>query len=176
MFSSKIREFFESDVSLDIDRLGNPTPQETSIAALALLVAVAKEDDDFDLSEIDEITDQLAILFRLDDQQSKSLLDLSSVLNSSHEKLLEFIGTINRCFDDPQKELVLALVWRVIKADGKAVSEETSFAADLRAKLGLSMEQAIRARQMSELDQESFYTKTEKSLDYEDHKDTKILD
>jgi uncharacterized tellurite resistance protein B-like protein len=60
------------------------------------------------------------------------------------------IEAINKNFSSAQREHVLMIVWKIALADGIADQLETGLATTLRQNLDLTMEQAIRARQLAE--------------------------
>lgn len=162
MFSSDIRRFFSGEVSLDVDKSGSPTKQDLRIAVVVLMVALAREDNDFAPEEAVVIAQEVSKLFRLGKEESFNLVDLVTPLSKDFEKIDEFITAINENFDDDQKQLVLAMIWRVTEADGVADKMETRFAAELRTRLNLSMEQAVRARRISEEEDERFEKTSER--------------
>jgi uncharacterized tellurite resistance protein B-like protein len=55
---------------------------------------------------------------------------------------------INSTFDTDRKVNLLRLVWQVAGSDDTAEALEAQLAAWLRSKLGLSLEQAVRARSL----------------------------
>jgi uncharacterized tellurite resistance protein B-like protein len=176
MENSNYGKFLSSAITLDVDNCGVPTRQDLGIAVVALMITLAKQDNDFEEVEIDVIAEQIQEMFRLDSADSHSMVKLVEPLTNSPGKLIEFIDVVNQNFTAAQKQLVLAMIWRVALANGHSDSHETQFATALRERLGLSLEEAVRARQMAELASDEMHSATESALDEDNEsRNTQIL-
>ena len=146
----KLRDFFHGMGSLTVDRDGQPTNEDLKLAAAVLLVELAQADSTIEQAESRAILISLEREFGLPREKSFKLLEEATLQARGAGKVGQFVEVINEHFDSNQKQLILAMVWRVISADGIAEKHETAYASDLRSRLGLSLEQSIRARRMAE--------------------------
>lgn len=71
------------------------------------------------------------------------------MLRENASRMNSFIDSVRTHFTLDQRIKLMSLIWRVLIADGKADSVEATFAASLRKKLDLSLEQALRAQQLA---------------------------
>jgi len=133
--------------------------------AAVMLVGCASADHDFSPVEREELIGMLSARFELPKVQAQLLIEEArepqklAKLEQAAEKLREHLSV------DDRVEL-LSLAWKVIAADHVSTGEESAFAVKLRRLLGLSMEQALRARKMAEaIVQDGFKEHVEASPD-----------
>lgn len=155
MFTN-IREFFCEHASLKVDASNEPTAHDKHVALVVLLCSVAYSDSAISPEELGSIFKSMAQALGLEGAEAGEILEIADFIRRDQgERLDEFIEAVNAHFETLQREHLLGLAWRVISADGSASRIETAFAAGLRKKLGLTLEQAVRARQLAELDHTS---------------------
>ena len=87
--------------------------------------------------------------FELNDVDSLSLMEEAQSLVGQEGKLDEFIEAVSENFDEKQKKLLLAMVWRVLMADNIIENHEQKFASMLRQRLNISRELAEEAKMMA---------------------------
>ena len=145
-----IRQYFGSVDSLSVDEGGDSTTEDLQLAAAVLLVEANRDNKRNNAEESRTIFKNIEKEFRLTAEQAHALVELAERSPKSESTMSEFISLINESFSDPQKQRILAMVWRVIMADGVVDHYESTYAVNLRTKLNLTMEQAIRARRMAE--------------------------
>ena len=150
MFSN-LKDFAAGEATLAVDKSGQPTERDVRIATGVLLLALAHADNDFDPAEAKTIVSSMREQFNIEsDAHIGLILEVSDYLMRNVEVLNMFVSVINENFNTEQKQRVLAMVWKVIKADGLVNYFELSFACDLRQKLELSVEQALHAQKLVE--------------------------
>jgi uncharacterized tellurite resistance protein B-like protein len=135
--------------SLEHDAEGNPTSQSLQIATVAVLHEAAKSSEGMSDAELARIVGALFREFGLSEHDGAQLFEVSEFLLKEAGKREEFIDEIRQKFAPVQRARVLSLIWRVIKADGVATKHEAQFAAEIRKKLDLPLEMALRAQQLS---------------------------
>lgn len=151
MFSN-IKEFFRGNESLAVDNSGSPTKRDHQIAVVALLSAMAYADNAMAPEELQSIFRSLASTFGVEGEEAGELYEIAEFIRKDRQgRVDEFIEAVRTSFGPSQCEHLMGLVWRVLSADGSASKAETSFAASLRKRLGLTLEQAVRARQLAEI-------------------------
>lgn len=143
--------FLRSDeTTLMVDKDGQPTPRDLKVAIVVLLLDVSHHDGTFSPDEVRELVASMNAAFEMTDIEVADILEVAEILHKSNEKVKQFIAAINEHFDDSQRQLILAMLWKLVKADGKIEKVEQQHAIQLRTLLGLSLEQAARAVQMVE--------------------------
>ena len=145
------KDFFAGQESLRIDQEGQASETDLQISVIALLIAISKADEHFDVTEVEEIVTLVTKQFHLVGQASAELLETARfMMDEDSGRLYEFIAVVRENFDLNQRMRIMGLIWKVILADGKLDPQETSFAVAIRKDLDLSLEQAVRAQQMAQ--------------------------
>lgn len=146
----RIRQAFSGIDSLSVDKNGNQVEDDLRLATAVLLLEMAQVDGNYSADEGRTMYRALEREFGLSDDSTHKLLALAEQNVRGGNKVDEFVTIINEHFDDIQKQRILAVIWKVISADGITSDRESKFAVSLREKLNLTMEQALRARRMAE--------------------------
>ncbi len=128
------------------DRAHKVNDRDIQVATIAVLTALAHSDSQFETEELNEIVLAMNEEFDLTDTEIGELLEIADFLRRDHKDLDDYLDMINATFDQDRKVNLLRLVWQVAGSDDTAEALEAQLAAWLRAKLGLSLEQAVRAR------------------------------
>lgn len=142
----KIRDFFSGKAPLMVDAKGNPTSDDFKIATGLLLLEAAGGDQDIGPEEIEAIISTLSREFKLDEEQTSSVLEAAETLRSDRKRFEEIISAMSSLFTQEQKMRVLSMVWQVVKADGKVDRFEKEFTDVLAPRLGLSCEEALKVQ------------------------------
>jgi uncharacterized tellurite resistance protein B-like protein len=72
---------------------------------------------------------------------------------SKLQNIDEFVNRINESYNDVQKELLLALIWRIVLADDKVEDKERKLVVQMRYRFKLTEEAATRAQEKARLKQ-----------------------
>ena len=142
-------DFLAGRASLETDSEGNPTSRELQVAMVAVLAEAARADKEFNSLELSRIMGTCLREFGVSEESGAELLEIAEFLDREPEKREHFIQALNSNLNDDQRSYLLGLVWRVLTADGQLENHENTFAASLRKKLNLTLEQAIRAQMLS---------------------------
>lgn len=141
---------------LECDKTGNPTESDLQIACLVVLLWAAKSNSIVCGEEFTQIVASMGGKFGLPDAEIGSKLETAEFLVRTEAKEDQFFETLREKFDTDQRIAVLSMAWRVIAADGDADRMESAFAADLRKKLGLTLEQSALAGKSAEAEIAAF--------------------
>ncbi len=152
MFFKNIDQLHDPSESLEFDKDGEPTRRDYQLAVAVLLVTMAYQDREFLLDELEAIRSVLRDRFKLDKQKCESLINTAVLLRNNDRRLDFFLQTIQYHFTSAQKQTILSMLWVVAEADGVIHDVEAELATDLRIRLGLSMEEALHAREMAEVE------------------------
>lgn len=146
----QLRAAFENEELLVFDKSGVPAERDLQVAVALILLEVAGPEPSADPAELNAIMTNVGLQFGLSTSVTAELLELAATMIGQRERLTRLINLINERFDDQQRLTILELAWKVIKSDGGVTDVESRFAADLRHKLKLSLEQAAFARRLAE--------------------------
>mgnify|MGYP003593050510 CR=1 FL=1 len=149
MFTN-LSQFLSGSARLAINQHEEPQSRELQVAVAALLLEMANSDADFSAEELNRVVSIMFIEMETPEHETAEIVEMVEFMKRDGSTLERFIKAINEVFSVEQRQMVLALIWRMVKADGKIQSFETTLATDLRKRLGLGLEQAVFARQMAE--------------------------
>lgn len=135
--------------TLDADKNGNPLTRGLKTAITALLVEMAGQDNEISSSEAEEICVLLAHEMNVPESELPALVQEAMQEKSKHGKVDAFVAQINEHLNAAQRIRLLAMVWKMIGADGKVDKNENRFAVQLKFRLMLSNEQEAEAREMA---------------------------
>ena len=147
---SKVSDFLKGEVSLQIDSSGNPSDEDLLIATGVLLLEMAGSDDDYDPSEVRTIFSVMEEQFGIQQGEVHQLLAEADELRKENDKIDQFVDTINAQFKAQQRQQVLAMIWKVVLADGHIDKFEERFAEQIKFRLKLTDEEAKQARELAE--------------------------
>ncbi len=145
----KLKGFFSGDASLEVNASGEATSKDLQIATGVLLLEMAGADDDFAPEEVQAIFRTMEDQFKIKDMETLDLMEEAQQAREDQGKIDEFVAAINTNFSDEQKQIVLAMIWKIILADEVVEKYEQRFASELRQRLQLSREQAEEAQKMA---------------------------
>lgn len=131
------------------DKNGSPVSEELRVAVVAILLRGAQVSHGHQSEELNKIMNAIFLEFGLSELQGGELLEVAQFLNNEPQQQERFVELAHSHYSREQREHLLSLAWAVLGADGIAEREESCFAAQLRVKLGLSLEQAVRAQQLA---------------------------
>jgi uncharacterized tellurite resistance protein B-like protein len=143
-------EFLAGNATLEWDVSGEATSKEVQIAVAALLSHFALADDHMRSEETEKISSALRREFNLADHEVGELLEVVQVMRNDRVKLDRFVELVNLHFNVDQKTTLMGIAWQVVLSDNQVEKFEAQSAARIRAALGLTMEQGVRARKVAE--------------------------
>lgn len=149
---NRLKEFFSNkEFSLQVDTSGAPTQDDVLVAVSVLLLEMAGKDSDYAPEEVDEIMALIQSEFHLKRDQAVNILELADAARSKTDKIDEFVEAVNIHFSTEQKQMVMAMIWKVVIADGQIDKYEKRFTTQLKNRLMLSDAVAEKAQLMAEL-------------------------
>lgn len=160
----KIRGYFGMEGAEDVSLLG--AADHTKIAIATVLVASANADSNLAPAERAVLIKQLET--RLGIKRDEAVQLEKQVESEEDQAVIQKYIAALRELSVAQREAILSLAWQIIAVDKKIEDDETRFAAQLRHNLGLSIEQSIRARKLSQNFPEGFKEVVEASQEMHD--------
>lgn len=146
----RLAEFFKGEVDhlLEVEG-GEPTPEELRVAVAIILLEMAGRDGDYAPEEVRTIFTTMELQFQMSTEETHSLLNMAENLRSNKERVNEFMGTIRKKFGVKQRELIMAMAWNVVIADGEVEESEERFLEQIRNRLALDVRSAQKAKRMA---------------------------
>lgn len=147
---NRLRDFFRGTASLQESTTGEPTNRDIQIATAVLLLETAGKDEDYAPEEVNLIFDAMESYFGLASEDAQEVIEIAESSRQQKGKIDEFVQIINQNFSPEQRQLIFALAWRVICADGQIDKFEQRFSTQLKFRLQLSDEDILKARKLVE--------------------------
>lgn len=150
----KIKAFFSGEsslqTSLTMDKDGTLTSRDLQIAALVLLIEMAGKDQGIANEEAQQVCDLMQKEFAIAEDELPDMVAVAIEARNNSGKIDEFVRSINSSFSVEQRQRLLAMIWKVVLADGTVDKFEQRFAVQMYNRFQLTQEQAEAARAMAE--------------------------
>ena len=150
----KIRDLFTGSkpppTSLACDKAGLESSRDLRVAAIVILIEMASADSAIDPSEVQTMCALVASEFKIAESELPDLVQSAISARQAKGKIDEFVALINERFDEQQRTSFLALIWRLVLADGQIDKSEQRFAVQMQYRLKLTDEQTQAARTLAE--------------------------
>ncbi len=147
----KLKQFFTENIVVETQDETEDVRRRLAVATGALLLEMAYADDDFSDMEKSKIVTFLSKDFKLNEQETRNLVELAEMERKESLDLWQFTNLINRNYTNDQKAQVVEILWRVIYADGKVDKYEEALIRKLTYLLNLDhsvmIETKFRARE-----------------------------
>lgn len=142
----KLKDFFNKNMSAEGSEPGAGNERRLQVAASALLVEMAKVDDEFSEEENERIISLLKKEFSLTDEVAQELVAMAELELKASVDLWQFTSLINTTYSPDEKIKLIELVWRVIYADGKLDKHEDYLVKKMARLLNLRHREMIDAK------------------------------
>lgn len=149
MFSS-LKDFFKGAASLEVTKSGEPTDRDLQVATAVLMLEMAGTDEDYAPEEIKACFAALEKQFDIDDTETLEIFEAADQARKDKEKLDHFFRMVTENFSTKQRQVVLAMVWKIVLADDIVENYEQKLASQMRQRLELTREQMEQAKDMAE--------------------------
>jgi uncharacterized tellurite resistance protein B-like protein len=140
---NKIRSFFEKKIAPEADDEGD---QKLRLAAAALLVEMARQDDQVDCVEISAIKHALRTQFELEADECDELLALAEKEVADAVDYYQFTSLVSKQFTPEQKIKIIELLWSVAHADAKLDALEEHMVRKIADLIHVSQKDFIKAK------------------------------
>lgn len=134
---------------------GHPTPApladaDARLALTALLVRLARADDDYEPVEINVIEEIIAARYELSQAEAAELREHAEKLEAEAPDTVRFTQAIKEAVRYEDRQRVVESAWEVVLADGKRTMEEDALMRMVANLLGVSDRDSAIARQNAE--------------------------
>ena len=120
-----------------------------SEAMAALMVRIAKSDDDYSITEIARIDAVLGLLYQLSADQAAKLRQTAEALEAEAPDTVRFTRAIKEEVPYDERFDVVRALWQVVLADGASDSEEDALMRLLASLLGVNDRDSALARKQA---------------------------
>ena len=128
---------------------GSERDISASEAMAALMVRIAKSDDDYSATEIARIDAVLGLLYQLSADQAAKLRQTAEALEAEAPDTVRFTRAIKEEVPYEERFDVVRALWQVVLADGARDSEEDALMRLLASLLGVNDRDSALARQQA---------------------------
>ena len=120
-----------------------------SEAMAALMVRIAKSDDEYSTTEIARIDAVLGLLYKLTADQAANLRQTAEALEAEAPDTVRFTRAIKEEVPYEERFNVVRALWQVVLADGARDAEEDALMRLLASLLGVNDRDSALARQQA---------------------------
>ena len=120
-----------------------------SEAMAALMVRIAKSDDEYSAAEIARIDSVLGLLYKLTADQAANLRQTAEALEAEAPDTVRFTRAIKEEVPYEERFNVVRALWQVVLADGARDAEEDALMRLLASLLGVNDRDSALARQQA---------------------------
>ncbi len=147
----RVKDIVAEKITLETDKDGNPAERDVQIAILALLLDMGHIHNELASEEISALVKSMFRHFGLLNEHTGELMEVADYFRTEATAKDKLFQLINAHYDPSQRQAILGMVWKIIEADNLVDAYESKLATEVRTRLNLTMEQALRARQLAEM-------------------------
>jgi len=144
---NKLFDYFEEKVtsSASDDKI-EQSEQTLILAATALMIEVARSDENKTLVELEVIGQILVSRLGVEPNESQLILDAAQEQSEKAHDLFQFTGLINQNFSKSEKENLIYFMWKVAFADASIDKYEDHIIRRISNLINLSHSDFIRLK------------------------------
>jgi uncharacterized tellurite resistance protein B-like protein len=142
----RLKQFFAPSE----DQPRKPDAHQLTIAATALMVQLARVDNNQDDAELKTIVDYAVSSGEVTREEAEDILADALEQADDAVSLYEFTGQLNEHLDQEQKQALLESIWRVAFADGRIDKYEEHLIRRMADLLHLNHREYMQARHRAE--------------------------
>ena len=142
--------FLKRMVGADDARESAADQPNEQLAAAALLVAIARRDDDYADSERLRISAAVERLFALEPDAAAALQAKAEDAQSAALDLHQFTHVVKNAYTMEERVIFMEAAWAVVLADGRRDPEENALMRQLVGLLGMEDRHSVQARRRAE--------------------------
>jgi len=143
MFKSLSQIFKNGSAS---DAAAGDDQQRLRVATCVLLLEAAYADDEFSTEERKNIEGMIGSRFKLDDAETKELLELADKERLSGNDLYQFARLVKESYPKARRLAIIELLWEVVFSDGVLEAHEDALMHKLGTLLGVRHEELMAVK------------------------------
>ena len=144
---NKLFDYFEGKVTLSAsnDKI-DQSEQTLILAATALMIEVARSDENKATVELEVIRDILLSKLGVDPIEGNLIIDAAQEKSEEAHDLFQFTGLINQNFSKNEKQDLIYFMWKVAFADGNIDKYEDHIIRKISSLINLAHSDFIRLK------------------------------
>lgn len=135
--------------ALNVTRDGVPVVQEVQLAVFVLLIEMSGKDQHIDDAEAAVVVEVGKRHFALSEGEAVALVEKALQARRDAGKIDNFVRKLNEVYSERQKRTLMAIIWKIVMADGEIDQFERKFAVQVRYRLQLDEMSAEDAKRMA---------------------------
>ena len=141
-----IKRFFGKATEENSETTGQKTDHDIRVATCALLVEIARIDEEFTVAEMEKLLSILKNKYGLSKEYADALIVEAEKELEESVDLWQFADLINKNYSNEEKIEIIETLWRIVYVDGKMDQYEHYLMNKLKNLLRLSHDQLIHAK------------------------------
>jgi uncharacterized tellurite resistance protein B-like protein len=141
-----VKRFFNKELKEDVGTEEPEAGHDLRVATCALLVEIAKIDDEFTDAEMEKIISVLKDTYGVSREHADALVASAETELEQSMDLWQFAKLINNNYSRNEKIEIVETLWRIVYVDGRMDEHEHYLMNKLKNLLRLSHDELIKAK------------------------------
>lgn len=137
-------------INMEVNALGTLIPRELLVSVAVIFIEMAGRDNTMAKEEAELVVTLFTRHFGLPEDAVPPLIREALDERKKVEKIDPFVKLINESYSDSQRQKLLAMIWKIVAADGQADTAERRFAIQMKNRFRLSDAIDAEAQRMAE--------------------------
>jgi uncharacterized tellurite resistance protein B-like protein len=135
--------------SLNVTKDGAPVSQDLQLAVIVLLIEMSGKDQHIADEEAEVVVEVGIKYFGLGEEESIAVVEQALQARKDAGKIDGFVKRLNDAYSERQKQTLMAIMWKIVLADGQIDIFERKFAVQVRYRLQLDETLSEDAKRMA---------------------------
>ena len=129
------------------DNVSQLEPDDARLAITALMIRVARSDDDYSKAELNNITSLISARFKLSNDEANELIKEAELVEEQAPDTVRFTKSIKSAIDFDDRIAIIEDLWSVVLTDSFRDTSEDALIRTVVSLLGVSDKDSAFARQ-----------------------------
>ena len=129
------------------DNVSQLEPDDARLAITALMIRVARSDDDYSKAELNNITSLISARFKLSNDEANELIKEAELVEEQAPDTVRFTKSIKSAIDFDDRIAIIEDLWSVVLTDSFRDTNEDALIRTVVSLLGVSDKDSAFARQ-----------------------------
>ena len=129
------------------DNVSQLEPDDARLAITALMIRVARSDDDISKAELNNITSLISARFKLSNDEANELIKEAELVEEQAPDTVRFTKSIKSAIDFDDRIAIIEDLWSVVLTDSFRDTNEDALIRTVVSLLGVSDKDSAFARQ-----------------------------
>ena len=129
------------------DNVSQLEPDDARLAITALMIRVARSDDDYSKAELNNIISLISARFKLSNDEANELIKEAELVEEQAPDTVRFTKSIKSAIDFDDRIAIIEYLWSVVLTDSFRDTNEDALIRTVVSLLGVSDKDSAFARQ-----------------------------